>query len=137
MTESKIGFLNLIVSLLPEHFSNDVKHFIASQFALESNFGISPMSCCLNNFCGMKVPALRLTLCLNPDERGKFAKYSGITYCVHDYLLWLSAMKFTRQDYNNLQVFVNHLNISGYCPDADYIERINSIYNQYYSPKNN
>lgn len=132
----KLDFLNLVVSLLPIHFDNEVAHFIACQFALESDFGQSAMSLCQNNFCGMKVPSLRATLCLNPDEKGKFAKYSGITSCVHDYVVWLVAMKFTRQDYNNIQVFSNHLKLSGYCPDPDYIDRINSIYNQYYSPKN-
>lgn len=135
MTKSKIDFLNLITCLLPRHFSDDVKHFIASQFALESNFGNSAMACCLNNYCGMKVPAVRATLCLNPDDKGKFAEYSCMSACVNDYVIWLVAMKFNRQDYNNISVFSNHLKVSGYCPEPDYIDRINSIFNQYYSPK--
>lgn len=136
--DKKISFLNLIVSLLPYHFSIEVMHFIACQFALESNFGTSSMSLCNNNYCGMKVPSLRLTLCKNSDKDsyGSFAVYSGITSCVNDYLIWLTYNKFNRIEFNSVDAFAHHLKYSKYCPDDDYVEKIWSIYYQYYSPKN-
>ena len=130
--EEKISFLNLVVSLLPDFFGLDVRHWIASQFALESNFGTSGFACCNNNFCGMKVPALRITLAVNSSDVGEFAQYGGITSCVHDYLLWLQAQKFYRRELSNLDLFRKHIDISGYCPDLGYMDKINSIYYQYY-----
>ena len=135
--EKKIDFLNSIVSLLPEHFDNEVRKFIACQFALESDFGQSSLARCNHNFCGMKVPSLRLTLCSNASSKDyySFAVYSGITYCVHDYLIWLVYNKFNRIEYNSVDAFARHLKYSNYCPDDDYVEKIWSIYYQYCSPK--
>lgn len=128
----KISFLNQVIALLPDFISLDVRHWIASQFALESNFGTSGFALCNNNYCGMKVPALRLTLALNYQEVGKFALYSGITSCVHDYLLWLQSQKFFRRELDNLDLFRKHIDISGYCPDLGYMDNINQIYQHYY-----
>lgn len=129
---NKSDFLNMVTFLLPDIISDEVKHFISCQFALESSFGTSGFASCNNNFCGMKVPALRMTICCNPLDIGEFARYSGITSCVHDYLLWLQSFKFTRQELNNLELFKRHLDISGYCPDLDYITKISKLYSQYY-----
>lgn len=103
----KISFLNQVIALLPDFISLDVRHWIACQFALESNFGTSGFALCNNNYCGMKVPAYRLTLALNYQEVGKFALFSGITSCVHDYLLWLQAQKFYRRELDNLDLLEN------------------------------
>ena len=133
MTElEKIDFLNNIIFLLPDCFSLEVKRFIACQFALESNFGSSAFAKCRNNYCGMKVPVLRVSLVRNLDEKGEFATYFGITYCVHDYLLWLSSNKFTKEQRYDLFDFTQHLKVSGYCPESDYISKIQSIYSTYY-----
>lgn len=131
--QKKIDFLNQIISLLPDCICLDVKRFIACQFALESDFGLAPSACCNNNYCGMKVPAIRITLCRNLDEKGKFAQFSGIFSNVCDYLLWLSSFKFSKRELNELPLFVAHLHISGYCPEHDYIDSIYQIFNQYYS----
>lgn len=130
--EDKIDFLNNIIFLLPDCFALEVKRFIACQFALESAFGSSPFAKCRHNYCGMKVPALRLSLVSNPTERGEFASYSGITYCVHDYLLWLASNKFTKEQRYDLYEFIKHLQYSGYCPESDYISKIQTIYSKYY-----
>lgn len=90
------------------------------------------MSKCNNNFCGMKVPVLRITFARNLDEKGKFAVFNGIYSCVCDYLLWLNYNKFSRSECNNLVLFVRHLNNSGYCPELDYISKIEKLYSKYY-----
>lgn len=131
-TQEKISFLNQVISLLPECIGHDVRRFIACQFALESDFGSSAFALCNNNFCGMKVPALRITLALNNEAKNEFAWFSGITSCVHDYLLWLQSNKFSRTELNNLDTFRSHLGFSDYCPESDYLDKINTIYSQYY-----
>lgn len=131
MNEEKSRFLDGIVSMLPDCISLSVKRFIASQFALESNFGSSPMSLCNNNYSGMKVAKVRLTLAKNLEEAGKFAVFTGIYSCVLDYLLWLQYNKFSRAELNDLKSFVHHIDISGYCNDLGYLDRIQSIYHQY------
>ena len=128
----KISFLNQVISLLPHCIGHDVRRYIACQFALESDFGSSASALCNNNFCGMKVPVLRITLALNHDAKNDFAWFAGITSCVHDYLLWLQSNKFSRSELNNLVMFRSHLGFSGYCPEPDYLDKINSIYLQYY-----
>lgn len=130
--EEKIDFLNIVISLLPDCFSLEVKRFIACQFALESAFGSSAFAKCRNNYCGMKVPKFRLTFATNLDEVGEFATYSGLTYCVHDYLIWLVSNKFTRPQRYCLAEFVDHLQYSGYCPELDYVSKIQMIYSKYY-----
>lgn len=131
-TLEKKDFLNLVTKLLPEFISIEVRHFIACQFALESNFGTSPSAVCNGNYCGMKVPVLRATFCLNPTEVNQFALFSGIVSCVHDYILWCQSFKFTRYEFEHLPYFKKHLEISGYCPDFDYIDKISKLYSQYY-----
>lgn len=128
----KIGFLNNIIMLLPDCISNEVKRFIACQFSLESDFGNSPFALCNNNYCGMKVASFRLTFALNLEEKGQFAHFSGITSCVHDYLLWLQSNKFSRAELDNLGLFVQHLKLSGYCPEYDYIDKIEKLYHKFY-----
>ena len=132
VTSDKIGFLNNIIMLLPECISIEVKRFIACQFALESDFGTSSFALCNNNYCGMKVASFRLTLALNIEEKCQFAQFAGITSCVHDYLLWLQSNKFSRAELVNLGLFVQHLKVSGYCPEYDYIDKIERLYHKYY-----
>lgn len=128
----KIDFLNLVIALLPDCIALDVKRFIASQFALESAFGTSGFACCNKNYCGMKVPSLRLTFALNFTDVGKFAEFSSFTFCIHDYLLWLQSNRFSRQELNDVSLFSKHLDYSGYCPEPGYLDRIYSIFNQYF-----
>ena len=84
----------------------------------------------------MKVASFRITLALNLDEKGEFAQFAGISSCVHDYLLWLQSNKFTRADLANLGLFVQHLKVSGYCPEYDYIDKIEKLYLKFYGRKN-
>lgn len=130
--EEKKSFLEKVSCLMPNHFSNDVIHYIACQFALESNFGTSAFACCNHNYCGMKVPGSRITVCYNVTESGKFAVYSCLRDCVTDYLLWLQYNKFTRSEFKDLELFKKHLLYSNYCNDVGYYDKIDTIYNQYY-----
>lgn len=132
VTTEKICFLNNVISLFPECICHDVRRFIACQFALESDFGQSAFALCNNNYCGMKVASFRLTLALNLSEKGQFARFAGITSCVHDYLLWLQSNKFSRAELDNLGLFVSHLKFSGYCPEFDYIDKITLLYHKFY-----
>lgn len=132
---NKIDFLNQIISFCPDYFAQEVKQYVACQFALESAFGQSAFATIDNNYCGMKVPKFRITLALNYSECDKFARYSGIFTCFQDYLLWLQYNRFTRYELQDKNLFVRHLNLSRYCPDLGYFDRIDSIFNQYYSSK--
>lgn len=134
---SKDGFLMLVSNSLPRIISSEVRHYIACQFALESNFGTSPSSCFSHNLCGMRVPAIRLTYCLNYDDKGQFAKYLNESQCISDYVIYLQALKFNRFELSLIPAFRRKLDLVGYCPDLGYLDRIDSIYIQYFDPNFN
>lgn len=109
--------------------SPEVALFIASQFALESNFGRSVIAKENCNICGMKFPKLRVTTALW-ENRGH-AVYHTTYFCVVDYFLWLSRFDFTQRDLIDLERFKSRLEKSNYCPSILYIESIESIYDTY------
>lgn len=134
---SKEGFLHYISSMLPCSICSEVRHYIACQFALESNFGCSGFACCSHNLCGMRVPSVRLTYCLNHDDKGNFAKYLNEFQCISDYVLYLQALKYGKFELNSVVGFRKKLGLVGYCPDLGYLDRIDSIYRQYFDPNFN
>lgn len=114
--------------------SSDVRLFIACQFALESDFGRSHIASRCSNFCGMKVPSIRLSTATNKgliDAVGDFANYNSLADCVLDYCLWLSYNRISVDAQVNVNCFKDFLVEKKYCPLSDYISRIEAIYNQF------
>lgn len=134
MQINRQSFVLLIQKMLPRYISEEVRGYIGSLFALESNFGKSAFASCQNNFCGMKVPSIRLTTAFNIDEKGKFAKYISLGSCITDYLLYLQALKFNKFELQSVVAFRKKLDLVGYCPDLGYLEKIDSLYRQYVDP---
>lgn len=112
----------------------DVANFIACQVALESDFGESKLAKDYCNFIGMKVPFVRISTCTNyADVNSTFAHYNGIQSCLLDYFFWLQFQKPLRNRLENLSLFKPLL--ENYCPEKDYISRIEKIYNQFINSK--
>lgn len=132
MILSRESFVNLIFMMLPRSISQEVRCYIASQFALESDFGRSSFASFFNNYCGMKVPSIRLTTASNFDKKGTFAKFDSLGSCITDYLLYLQALKFNKFELNSVVAFRLKLDLVGYCPDLGYLDKIDSIYRQYF-----
>ncbi len=109
--------------------SAEVALFIASQFALESNFGRSDIAKENCNICGMLLSRFRITTALWVN-RGH-AVYLSTLYCVIDYFLWLSRFDFNQRDLVDLECFKTRLQKSNYCPSKRYIDSIESIYDTY------
>lgn len=107
---------------------DEVRYFIACQFALESAYGTSRIAKSRMNHCGMNVPLLRPSL--NTAVSG-FASYNSLDDCVRDYVLWLAWNKFGYYDLHDLDLFKKKLKAKGYCPAKDYINRIETVYLQY------
>lgn len=128
----KIQFLKSIYDILPRAISSDVALFIASQFALESDFGKSSLAKNHHNLCGMCQPLRRVTYSIGQTDNG-FARFLSDEDCVKDYLLWLAfTRRFPVMVLSDVDLFANRLASSGYCPEPDYIDRVFTIYNQYY-----
>lgn len=106
---------------------DNVADFIACQFALESNFGRARMVETKHNYCGMKCPSYRPTLDLD-FKPNQFARYRSLIECEIDYLLWLAYNRFNRFDLSCIDSFSRLLKAKSYCPEKDYIEKIQSIY---------
>lgn len=128
----KIKFLKFVAGCFSQYdnFDSDVCVFIASQFALESNFGTSFLALSFNNYCGMRKPKRRFTFASLVSSSG-FAFYSKFEYCVFDYVLWLQYNRISVKDTLNLDRFKRFIFKHNYCPDSDYISRIEAIYNQF------
>lgn len=116
--------------LLIYNMCDEVRKFIACQFALESDFGESAIARENYNYCGMKLPSSRPTSAVGM-WRGH-AVYNNIHRCIDDYFYWLLYNRFTQLELNDLFAFKSHLAKSGYCPSSDYVERIDNLFKQYY-----
>lgn len=130
----KVLFLDSVVEQLAIYcpqMSSEVMYFVACQFALESNFGESRLAKLKNNYCGMKVPQSRLTLC--KTITGDFAKFDSFVDCIIDYVYWLAWNHFNCQHVFNLNLFTRLLISCNYCPDFDYIDRVYTLYNSFKS----
>lgn len=139
MTEQQYFYIQLCsLSLLKEYptcFSVDVAQFIGCQFGLESNFGMSDLAIMNNNHCGMKQTHSRLSTQLSSDGSNKFGSYITFSSCLVDYVLCLVSHNITRTQTLDLGKF--KVSIKGwYCPDKDYIDKINKIFNQFKSYQN-
>lgn len=134
MKESeKLEFIDKVVSALSSYLPqamDDVKYWIACQFALESNFGQSLLARNKHNYCGMCIPKSRISL--NSAVSGNFAKYDCFLECVLDYCYWLAWNKFTYLDLFNLDLFTRKLIAKGYCPESDYVDRVYTLYNSFH-----
>ena len=89
MEQKKQTFIfSICDSLRKYNLTNEVKIFIACQFALESNFGTSQLARNRNNFCGMKTPLVRISSANNAGKPLEaYASYSSLNDCVDDYML--------------------------------------------------
>lgn len=126
--KEKLKFIDSIVELLAifcPQMSIEVSHFVACQFALESNYGKSRIATTRNNLCGMRVPIARLS---NNQSSTGFASYKSMVDCVIDYCYWLAWNHFDCVTLLSLDNFTRKLIAKQYCPDKDYIDSIYSIY---------
>lgn len=129
---NKLAWLKNIQSYVKRfNVSDDVAFFIACQFALESNWGTSPLAINYSNYCGMRCPLVRPTLALNYEDApiGVFARYGGLYDCVEDYMLCISFHKPMRKELEDVNLFSSFLKF--YCPEKSYIKSVYSIYNQF------
>lgn len=130
----KKDYLDVISEFLVNEFTfqNDVADFIACQFALESDFGCSNLAKLQHNYCGMRVPFLRISTCKNfQSKHSEFACYETLYDCIVDYVLCLQYHCPLRKELDNLNLFKGFIKF--YCPDRDYVSRIETIYNQFFN----
>ena len=128
----KIQFIDKIVSLFEKFcpsMSSSVLYWVACQFALESNFGRSQRAVMNHNLCGMKIPAVRPSL--NTAVTGVFSKFDSDEDCVIDYVYLLCYNKFNPFQLTDLDLFRLKLKACKYCPDDDYLDKVNSLFNQF------
>lgn len=129
MTTEKINYIRSIQQLFMDICCEDVATYIGCQFALESNFGKSTLALNHNNHSGMKRPLSRFSY--DNLSHPVFAGYNDLYECIFDYKLLLAWNRFTKSFLLDLDLFRKRLEMSGYCSDFDYIERINRIYLSY------
>lgn len=135
MNGYRLDFIQRVICINHlRHFSFEVRLWIACQFALESNFGTSPLAADNENYCGMKSPVRRINFCDSTSK--EFASYSSLVACVVDYLLWLAWNHFTVLDCKDVNKFKLRMVASVYCPENGYIEKIDSIYLQAFETLN-
>lgn len=111
--------------------SLNVRHYIACQFALESDFGNSAIAKDNNNLCGMRPPVVRPTLCI--DTNRAHAVYFSRSASITDYVLWLAYNKFTQRELNDLELFKLHLEKANYNSSENYIAAIDRIYQKMFN----
>lgn len=129
--QQKIQFLLYVRNRICQVASTEVATFIACQFALESNFGQSLLATRHNNLCGMKHPTYRVSLSISRSTAG-YACYLNHDDCITDYMIWLAYNHIGKYDLSHLDLFKKTLVAKGYCPDKDYISRIENLYSTYY-----
>lgn len=125
-------FMALAVYYCPT-ISLDVARFIACQFALESDFGDSPVAIDNHNFGGMKIPSYRISAgCSRHDNSHPvYLQFADARSFMIDYFYRCAWYHFDLRSLKNLDDFKRELCNSGYCPEKSYISRIESIYNQF------
>lgn len=127
----KLVFVDSVVNYLRIYLpdaSDEVRYWIACQFALESNFGLSYQAKKNNNYDGMKIPQIRPSL--NTALAGSFSAFTSLECCVIDYCYYLCYNHVTRYQLFHLELFTARLKSLKYCPDSDYIDKVNSLFNQ-------
>lgn len=135
MNKSQFDFIVSVSSIVSEisQFPDDVCDFIGCQFALESHFGESPLAHTNENYCGMKNPLVRISTALHAGDGNYFwAQYDDMYSCVIDYLLCLQYHRPISTNYDSISHLSAFLS-KFYCPDRDYTNKINLIYQQFKS----
>ena len=108
--------------------SIEVATFVAAQATLESGNFSSDIFNENKNFFGMKKAKCRPTTAIGTNRNHAMYK---INYdCMIDYYLWLVYNGFNQNTLKDLDKFKMRLRDSGYCPLKDYIDRINTIYEE-------
>lgn len=140
MIKSNVEFIEKVYeAVLPFHISSNVALFIASQFALESNYGRSRLALECNNYTGMRTPLIRLSNALNfgiSSPKDEFAKYASFKDCVFDYILWIQFHRPLRVYFENLDSYIAFLKKAKYCPTSDYTLRIMRVCHDYLCSEN-
>lgn len=137
MNNSNYSFIANVSSIFKNltQFSQEVCDFIACQFALESSFGESALAHANNNYCGMKNPLVRISSALHAgDGNYHWAQYVSLQDCILDYLLCLQYHRPLSTDYDSVVHFSRFIS-KFYCPERNYINKINLIYQQFKSFK--
>lgn len=133
MTNKQLSYIRKVANFFV-FASEEVASFIGCQFALESDFGRSRLAVECNNHCGMKSPKVRPSYDVYPCS--VFAEFDSFEECLLDYSLWLAYMRFTALEVQELQKFKDKLYKCKYCPEPDYISKIEKIYNEFINSKN-
>lgn len=131
LNESQMAFVHRVSDCMEDAFGlpTMITEYIGCQFALESAFGTSSLAFGYDNYCGMKKPHVRY--CVDTDSDKKWSSYKSFYYCCLDYFIWLINNKLRKCDVENLDMFKRFIMINGYCPEKDYIDRIDKIYKQF------
>lgn len=135
METYKLDFIQFVIDRLPKMMSDDVSLWIACQLALESNYGRSELAINCHNISGMQHPLTRLSMSTNANSRG-FAVYYQLEDCIEDYLLWLSWCRASKSELTEVPLFASLIATKNYCPEKDYITKINKLYQQFKTLKN-
>lgn len=138
MTSLDYNFIKWVSSILLDisNFPIEVCDFIGCQFALESNYGKSDLAKSNHNLCGMRNPIVRISTAIHAgDGQFHWAQYTDAIHCIYDYLLCLQYHRPLSTQYDNIKHYSEFIR-KFYCPEMDYIERINKIYHQFKSFKN-
>lgn len=138
MTNDQYSFI-AEVSLIITNYCPCLRHlsvWIGCQFALESNYGNSNLAKVNNNYCGMKNPLVRISTALHAgDPLFHWAVYDNLDDCITDYVLCIQYHKPISVDYDTIDHYSRFIS-KFYCPEVDYIDKINKIYSQFISYKN-
>lgn len=135
MNKSNFDFINKVSCRVFRfsQFTEDVCDWIGCQFALESSFGESSLALSNYNFCGMRNPLVRISSAIHAgDGLYHWAQYTDIDACIVDYLLCLQYHRPISTQYDTIVHFSSFIS-KFYCPDRDYIDKINLIYQQFKS----
>lgn len=128
MKEIEENFNQIASTIFLIKGSKEVAQFVMAQSLLETGNYKSAVYKENNNLFGMKLAKTRLTTA--EGENKGFARYVNTATSLIDYTLWLTYNAFTQDTLKDLDKFKLRLINSGYCPQKDYIKRIEQIYNQ-------
>lgn len=138
MNKLEFAFIVSVSSCFSElsQFPKEVCDFIGCQFAFESDFGRSNLAVTNENYCGMRNPLVRISTAMHAgDGVYHWAQYHDLYSCVIDYLLCLQYHKPISTNYDTIPHLSSFLS-KFYCPDKNYIDKINLIYQSFKSYKN-
>lgn len=139
MNTENVSFIENVLCVLSYYWPQcplDVRYWISCQFALESGFGTSSLSEDNYNFCGMKNPLVRISCAEHAgDPNYHWASYDTLGCCIVDYLLCVQYHRPLFCDYDTVFHYSQFIR-KFYCPERDYIDKINSIYQQFKNFKN-